>query len=125
MIEREELMDLHEVLNRQFYGASGTRNEENLISALARPQATFDGHDLYPGPVEKAAALAESLVKNHPFQEGNTRTAYVVMRLLLLEGGYDIEATEEERYNLMLDIATSRASYDRVVLWLHQHVVKI
>jgi death-on-curing protein len=124
MIAQEELVYLHEMLNERFFGDSGIRDERGLEAALARPLASFGGQDLYEGPIEKAAALAESLVKNHPFHEGNTRTAYVAMKLLLLEAGTKIEATEEERYSLMLDIATSRAGYDQVVEWLRLHLVK-
>ncbi|AHM61273.1 death-on-curing family protein [Flammeovirgaceae bacterium 311] len=124
MIAREELIYLHEMLNERFFGDTGIRDERGLSAALARPLASFGGEDLYQGPVEKAAALTESLVKNHPFHEGNTRTAYVVMKLLLLEHGFKIAATEEERHSLMLDIATSRADYSRIREWLEQHLVK-
>ena len=123
MIDKEELFRLHEWLNNTFWGASGMRNEQSLDAALARPLATFDQHELYTSKVEKAAALAESLVKNHPFQEGNMRTAYVVLRLLLLENGLNIQATEDERHALMLDIATSQASYQDIVAWLRMHAV--
>jgi death on curing protein len=121
MMDKEELIRLHEWLNERFFGASGLRDERALEAALARPLATFDGVALYAGPLEKAAALAESLIKNHPFVEGNMRTAYVLMRLLLLEAGLDLQASEEERHTLMLALATSRMDYAHLLQWLVQH----
>jgi death on curing protein len=121
MIDQTELIRLHEWLNERFFGASGLRDERALAAALARPLATFDQAELYASPLEKAAALAESLIKNHPFVEGNMRTAYVVMRLLLLEAGLDLQAGEEERHALMLDLATSRIDYAQLLQWLLVH----
>jgi death-on-curing protein len=56
-------------------GAHGIRDLGLLQSAVSRPKATFGGKDLYPDIFHKAAALMESLVKNHPFIDGNKRTA--------------------------------------------------
>ncbi|EMR03824.1 type II toxin-antitoxin system death-on-curing family toxin [Cesiribacter andamanensis] len=121
MMEKQEVLQLHERLNERFFGASGLRDERALEAALARPLASFGGDELYPGPLEKAAALAESLTKNHPFVEGNMRTAYVLMRLQLLEAGLDLSAGEEERQQLMLALATSRMHYSQLLAWLQQH----
>ncbi len=125
MIEQERLEQLHEMLNHKFWGAQGVRDEAALASALARPWASFAEKELYPGPIEKIAALTESLTKNHPFQEGNMRTAYVVMRLLLLENGLDIAATEDQRHELMLDIATSRITHADIIAWLELHTIRL
>ena len=65
-----------------------------LLSALARPYATFDQIDLYPTAVEKPAAILESLIINHPFIDGNKRIAYLLMRLILLDSNFDISAKE-------------------------------
>jgi len=50
---------------------------------LNRPYQTFNGQELYPRPIDKAAAIIESIVKNHPFVDGNKRTGYVLAPLLL------------------------------------------
>lgn len=125
MISKQEIIQLHERLNQQFWGASGLRDMAALEAALARPLATFGGEELYASPLEKIAALTDSLVKNHPFLEGNMRTAYVLMRVLLLESSLNLEAPEEERHNFMLDIATSRADYEQIVKWLKQHTYTV
>lgn len=121
MINKAWLLQLHDNLNRQFWGAPGIRDMAALEGALARPLASFGGTALYPTPLDKIAALTESMIKNHPFLEGNMRTAYVLMRLLLLERGLDLSATEEERHELMLDTATSRAGFEQIREWLQQH----
>jgi death-on-curing protein len=70
-----EVLVLHEQIVAQSGGASGLRDLGTLQSAGAQPRATFDGVDLYPSLADKAAALAHSLVVNHPFVDGNKRSA--------------------------------------------------
>lgn len=124
-MQQEDLLLLHDALNQHFWGATGLRDEDALAAALARPLATFEALDLYPTALEKAAALVESLVKNHPFQEGNMRIAYVFMRLLLLEAGLDLQASEQERHDFMLAIATSQLEYEQIVGWLREHTAVV
>lgn len=80
MISIEEVEIIHDILIDRFGGAKGIRDYGNLSSAIARPYQTFDGLELYPEPIEKAAALFESIISNHPFIDGNKRTAYVLMK---------------------------------------------
>jgi death-on-curing protein len=70
-----EVLLLHARLIQRTGGSSGVRDMGLLGSALARPQATFGHNDLYPDLWSKAAALMPSLIKNHPFVDGNKRTA--------------------------------------------------
>ena len=67
MITRYEILILHQIVIESFGGSQGIRDEALLDSALARPFQTFDGQDLYPSIEEKACALLESIVKNHPY----------------------------------------------------------
>ena len=64
---------------KDFGGSSGVRDIGLLESAIARPFQTFGGEDLYHSPFAKAAAVAESLIINHPFVDGNKRTGIIVM----------------------------------------------
>jgi death on curing protein len=93
MIKQEDVLKIHKLLIDQFGGSHGVRDESSLNSAINRPFATFDQQELYPEPVDKAAAILESIVTNHPFIDGNKRTGYVLARLLLLKSGLDIKAT--------------------------------
>ncbi len=82
-ISTDEVLAIHANLIRRYGGLSGVRDRGLLESALARPFQSFNGEDLYPSLEQKAAAILESIVKNHPFIDGNKRTGYVLMRLLL------------------------------------------
>jgi len=84
MIDIKTAENIHNILIERFGGSKGIRDLKALDAALARPYATFDGIDLYPAIEEKAAALFESIIINHPFIDGNKRAAYVLLRLILM-----------------------------------------
>ncbi len=63
---------------------------------------TFDGQELYPTLVEKAAALGFSLVTSHPFVDGNKRLGHAAMETFLLMNGHEIEASVDEQEDLIL-----------------------
>ncbi len=77
-----------------------------LDSALARPASSAFGEDAYPSPGLKAAALAHSLVSNHALVDGNKRLALHLTRLFLHLNGWDVDLTQEEKVDLIVDIAT-------------------
>ena len=106
MISVKEAEDIHKLLIDKFGGSHGVRDFANLDSALARPYQTFLNTELHPTPVHKAAALIESILINHPFIDGNKRTGYVLMRLLLINNGIDIKASQIEKYNFVIKIAS-------------------
>ena len=68
----EEVLILYERVMQVSGGMSGVRDYGSLESAIAQPQMTFGGEDLYPSLIEKAAALGFSLIQNHPFFDGNS-----------------------------------------------------
>ncbi len=76
MISLKEVEGIHEILIDKFGGSTGIRDWGALESAINRPYQTFDQKELYPNSVDKAAAIFESLISNHPFIDGNKRTAY-------------------------------------------------
>ncbi len=76
MISIEEVLKLHELSIRFLGGSSGTRDMYMLESAIARPFQNFGEIELYPTIFDKSAALLESIVKNHPFVDGNKRTDF-------------------------------------------------
>jgi len=123
MITINEVLSIHKVLVEKFGGGSGIRDMNGLLSAISRPYSTFDNVELYPEPLDKAAALIESIVKNHPFVDGNKRTGYVLMRLLLMKEGYDIKATQDEKYMFVISIASGDYKTDDIRMWIQQHLV--
>ena len=118
MIEIEQVLFLHQMLINQFGGSHGVRDNGALESAISRPFMTFDGVDLYLGPIEKAAALLESMAKNHPFVDGNKRIAYYIARRLLNSKGIEIIDNEEAKYELVINVASGQYSYEDIVTWL-------
>ena len=125
MIRIKTAINLHDILIERYSGTSGLRDRKALESALSRPFMTFDLKELYPTPVEKAAALIESIISNHPFIDGNKRLGYVLMRYFLLENKLDIVAGEDEKYDFVLKIAEGRFSFDKIHSWLLKRVINI
>jgi len=111
---------MHTVAVEEFGGSSGIRDRGLLESALARPLASFDGRNLYDTPFKRAAALAESLVLNHGFVDGNKRTAMYAMAAWLEREGYVIEAARGELRDLALAIASHELSMEQIAAWLKQ-----
>src|SRR5574341_1425337 len=102
-------------------GAAGVRDQGLLESAVYRPQASFGGADLYPDLFSKTAALGHSIIKNHPFVDGNKRTGFEAMRLLLRLNGYDIHASVNVKFNFVLAIAEGKLKEQAIADWLKQH----
>jgi death on curing protein len=123
-ISTDEVLAIHANLIRRYGGLSGVRDRGLLESALARPFQSFNGEDLYPSLEQKAAAILESIVKNHPFIDGNKRTGYVLMRLLLLEFQKDILASENEKYDFVIAIASGKADFKEILDWIRDKTPK-
>ena len=90
----------------------------SLESALARPFQTYDNSDLYQTSLDKASALIESLLINHPFVDGNKRTGYTALRLFLMQHGLDFTASQTSRYDFIIAIATGDIKFEETLLWL-------
>ena len=121
MISIEDVLNIHEFLINKFGGSHGIRDQNLLSSALARPFQTFDKEDLYKTSSEKAAALIESIVSNHPFIDGNKRIGWVLMRLYLMENGMVINASQAEKYNFVISIASKKLPFEEIVNWIEKH----
>lgn len=124
MIAEADILLLHEFSIRDFGGAKELRDRNLLLSAIARPFQTFDGNELYATPIEKAAALGESLIINHPFVDGNKRTAFLAMYALLMEFGIELTCEQNEMYNFIIDMSTGNKKYDDIVGWLEQKLAQ-
>jgi len=118
MIDINEVEKIHDILIEKFGGGKGIRDKGLLESAINRPFQTFDGQDLYPDPVDKAAAIFESIITNHPFVDGNKRTAYVLMRLILKSNNLDIRSGQNEKYDFVIKSASGQVSFDQIRAWI-------
>jgi death on curing protein len=104
-------------------GADGIRDVGLLDSAVHRLQASFAEFDLYPTLAEKAAALLHSLIMNHPFVDGNKRTAFTAMDVFLRLNNFQLVAYEDDLYELVISIAENRRPFDQIAPWLAAHLV--
>lgn len=118
MITKEIVLRLHELSIMEYGGSRGLREEGLLESALARPYQTFGGEDLYPTVYEKAAAIAESIIINHPFIDGNKRTGFLAMLAVLAEENIYLVSTKDQTYQVVIDISMGKKSTAELVQWL-------
>lgn len=96
-----ELLALHRRIMDQAAAAANILNPDALDSSLAAPRMTFGGEELYPTVADKAAALAYSLILNHPFLDGNKRAGHAAMEVFLLLNGLDsVSGTTDNGSNL-------------------------
>src|SRR5579884_1854601 len=102
------VLAIHDDQIRLYGGRYGVRDTAALDSALHMPQAQFDGHFLHPTIFHMAAAYGFHLSQNHPFVDGNKRTAGMVMLTLLLFNRLQISASEMDYYDVMMAIANGQ-----------------
>ena len=121
MILLDDIIALHERTIEDYGGAQGIRDSGLLESAIARPFQTFEENDLYPTFYEKAAALCESLIKNHPFIDGNKRTGIAAMYALLLENNTRLVASPDKFYSFAISISTGSIKFEQIVIWLKEN----
>ena len=117
----EQILFLHARLIEETGGSHGVRDLGLLLSAVGRPQATFEGQDLYPDHYSKAAALLDSLIRNHPFIDGNKRTGVAAAGLFLVRNGYRLVVSNMDLERLALAVSQSRMTVDEIAVWLRSH----
>jgi death-on-curing protein len=120
-----QVLFIHARLLAETGGASGIRDLHLLESALARPQATFDGQDLYEDLHTKAAALMASLVNNHPFVDGNKRVGITAAALFLARNGIRFVAANQEVERFTLEVARGNLTIEKITDWFLQHTAPV
>ena len=114
----EEVIDIHDSLIREFGGATGLRDVGALDSAILRPQMGY-----YDGIIEEAAALMESLAMNHPFVDGNKRTAFAATEIFLSMNGHFIDCDDREAYEFFMQLfETNSFRFAQLRSWLEEKV---
>ena len=117
----EQVLFLHARLVAETGGSHGVRDINMLLSALGRPQASFDDRDLYPALYHKAAALMDSLIRNHPFVDGNKRTGIASTALFLVINGYRLVASNADLEKFTIEVARSQHTLDEISTWLEAY----
>ena len=102
---------------------AGVRDAGAVESAVAQPQMTFGGEDLYPTLAEKAAALGFSLIKNHAFADANKRVGRAAMEIFLVMNGYEFAADVDEQERVIFAVAGSKMEREEFTEWVKVHVV--
>ena len=116
-IRVDDILIIHADQIKRYGGSEGIRDPGLLESALFRPQT---GH--YPTLIDEAAALWESLSQNHPFVDGNKRTAFAATYVFLAINGQDIIATDDEAQDIVLGLyATSSVTFENLRAWLSEN----
>jgi death-on-curing protein len=121
----KRVLYLHQLVIERSGGIHGLRDQGALKSALAQPRMTFDQIDLYPTLAAKAAALAYSIIQNHPFLDGNKRVGHAAMEAMLGRNGYEIIAPVDEQEKVILEVASSQRSREELTEWLESHLVPL
>jgi death on curing protein len=121
----QQILFIHHRLIETTGGSHGVRDLGALLAATARPQATFGGNDLYPAIHDKAAAVLESLIRSHPFMDGNKRTAITAAGLFLRRNGQVLSAEQETLYVFTIRMATGEADFAEAREWLVQHTREV
>lgn len=121
-IEKALVLAIHERQLAEHGGTGGVRDEGLLESALARPQQLHAYGDPAPDLADLAAALAYGLARNHPFLDGNKRTAHVAYRTFLVLNDAEFVATDEEKYITMMALAEGKLDEREFAAWLRGRV---
>lgn len=117
----EQVLFIHARLIAETGGEHGIRDLGLLQSAVSRPQAVFEGNELYPDVYHKAAAMMESLINNHPFVDGNKRTGITAAAMFLKINNYSLTASNQEVETFVLSIASGEQTLESITEWLKSH----
>ena len=122
-IDAEDAIAFHDQQIAAHGGATGLRDMGLLQSALARPQmkAQYGSEDL----AELAAAYAYGIARNHPFVDGNKRTALVVMEAFLVMHGLELKGDNPEAVALILTIAAGEITEEQLALWVRENMIPL
>lgn len=122
-LSKSQIISLHKSLIEQFGGEYGIRDDNLLDLSINSPFQTFDGKELYLGPINQIVHLTYSLIKNHPFIDGNKRIGAHLMLILLELNGYYLEYSQEELIEIILSVAASTKSEEALLKWVKNHIL--
>jgi death-on-curing protein len=116
-----QILFIHFRVIEETGGGHGIRDLPLLESAVSRPMATFDRDDLYPDLFTKAAALMHGIIKNHPFLDGNKRTAITAASIFLLRNGYALKTSNRALEQFTLKTASEKREISDIARWFEKH----
>jgi len=123
-ISEKDVLIIHARIIDETGGLHGVRELGGLISACARPRASFGGHKQYKTLYQKAGALMHSLAMNHPFLDGNKRTSIATTARLLYINGYDLVVSNIELEKFTLLVVVNKLEVNDIADWLKHNSKK-
>jgi death-on-curing protein len=125
-LTKEEVITAHYFIMKSMNDGdqAGVRDHGLLDSAVNRPQQSVMGKDAYPSLFDKAAALLESLARNHCFHNGNKRTAYLVTKSFLMINGVHLRMEREFAVEFVVNVAKGMMDLKMIAEILEQHSVE-
>ena len=120
-IRTDEIISLHRKLICQSGGLDGIRDDKLLDQSANSPYHTFGGQHLYPTVQAMAAHLAFSLIKNHPFLDGNKRIGIFAMMVFLKINGIPLSCTDKELETLGWGLADGSINEQELIEWIIAH----
>lgn len=121
----EQVLFIHDQMVKRFGGSHGVRDLRLVESAVGRPKSTFGGEYLYNSIFDKAAALLQSLLKNHPFVDGNKRTALTSAGLFLKKNNYKLINNHQEEVEFAVRVDNGNLTVEQISKWLKEHSNKL
>jgi len=120
----EMILSFHDDQINQYGGNPGIRDKGLLESALAQPEASFGGEYVHKNIFEMAAAYGFHICKNHPFIDGNKRTALIAMYTFLYVNGWQLKADKKVLYATVVELASGNLTKEELTQFLKKHSEK-
>lgn len=116
----EEILRLHFQLIEDFGGSHGVRDEKSLKSVIDAPKQNVFSEEQYPTIFDKAAVYLRNIIGDHPFRDGNKRTAITVCGISLIRNGYELKAAPKILEDFTVKVATDHLGIDAIAMWLRE-----
>ena len=120
-LSTQDVIDIHNVIIELTGGSNELRSYPLLESAVLSTYQTFDDADIYSSIEEKAAHLIYSIIKNHPFVDGNKRTGIQSGITLLLINDMCVNCSDSAIQNIAYSVASGNKDYDDVLEWIYKY----
>lgn len=122
-LTEDELFRLHDRIIGETGGLPGVISIDSVKSAVLYPFQSFDGRELFPTLEDKAAALAHLICRNHPFTDGNKRTAHAALEVFLVLNGYELDANPGEAEALFVQLAEGTVLREQLADWIRANLI--
>ena len=117
----EEILFLHHSVIEDFGGLHGVRDEGRLLSTIESPKQQVFGKELYASVFDKAAVVLRNIVADHPFVDGNKRTAVTVCGVFLMRNKYSLTCSPKLLEDYVVQIAVEHLTVKQIASWLKKH----